>query len=203
MPVPRFDLLKTRYPFAALAIVTVALLSLPAATVAQGKETGVVSGVVIDQVANLGASGATITVSGHVDADGKPIAVLAGNDGRFVIDGVPAGSHMVNVRQDGYFSLHLDEIVVTAGDTTKLTLSLSAASGALAAIEEQLRSATPGTAPMLIIDGIILGAGSGLDRINPDNIASIEVVKGAAGTNLYGSRAANGIISITLKPKDR
>lgn len=41
--------------------------------------------------------------------------------------------------------------------------------------------------------------GNAASDINPDNIASINVLKGAAATALYGSRAANGVILITTK----
>lgn len=50
-----------------------------------------------------------------------------------------------------------------------------------------------------------LGSGGGYDLgntasdINPDDIASINVLKGAAATALYGSRAANGVIMITTR----
>jgi TonB-linked SusC/RagA family outer membrane protein len=50
-----------------------------------------------------------------------------------------------------------------------------------------------------------LGSGGGYDMgnsasdINPDDILSINVLKGAAATALYGSRAANGVIMITTK----
>jgi TonB-dependent SusC/RagA subfamily outer membrane receptor len=39
----------------------------------------------------------------------------------------------------------------------------------------------------------------GVSNINPDDIESISVLKGAAGSVLYGSRAANGVIVITTK----
>lgn len=39
----------------------------------------------------------------------------------------------------------------------------------------------------------------GVSNINPDDIESISVLKGAAGSVLYGSRAANGVIIITTK----
>ena len=39
----------------------------------------------------------------------------------------------------------------------------------------------------------------GASNINPDDIASISVLKGAAGSALYGSRAANGVVMITTK----
>ncbi|PWJ59208.1 TonB-linked SusC/RagA family outer membrane protein [Dyadobacter jejuensis] len=41
--------------------------------------------------------------------------------------------------------------------------------------------------------------GNAASDINPDNIASVNVLKGAAATALYGSRAANGVIMITTK----
>lgn len=51
--------------------------------------------------------------------------------------------------------------------------------------------------PLIIVDGVIL-EGTMAD-INPDDIANIEVVKGAAASSLYGSRAGNGVIVITTK----
>ena len=41
--------------------------------------------------------------------------------------------------------------------------------------------------------------GSGLNSVNPDDIENMTVLKGAAATALYGSRAANGVILITTK----
>ncbi|MBE9464885.1 SusC/RagA family TonB-linked outer membrane protein [Dyadobacter subterraneus] len=41
--------------------------------------------------------------------------------------------------------------------------------------------------------------GNAASDINPDNIASINVLKGAAATALYGSRASNGVIMVTTK----
>ena len=54
--------------------------------------------------------------------------------------------------------------------------------------------------PLYIVDGVIIDpsiSGSPLSDINADDIENIEVVKGAAGASLYGSRAANGVVSIT------
>lgn len=49
--------------------------------------------------------------------------------------------------------------------------------------------------PLVIIDGIE----QTIDNINPDDIASASVLKDAASTAIYGSRAANGVILITTK----
>ncbi|MFL5561247.1 MAG: SusC/RagA family TonB-linked outer membrane protein [Gemmatimonadaceae bacterium] len=54
-----------------------------------------------------------------------------------------------------------------------------------------------GQEPLYIVDGVILG--SSIADINPADIESVEVVKGAAASSLYGSRAAAGVIQITTK----
>lgn len=51
--------------------------------------------------------------------------------------------------------------------------------------------------PLYIVDGVILGA-SQVD-IGSLDIKNVEVVKGAAASSLYGSRAQNGVINITTK----
>jgi TonB-linked SusC/RagA family outer membrane protein len=51
------------------------------------------------------------------------------------------------------------------------------------------------SSPFVLIDGIE----GGLDRINPQDVENITVLKDAASAAIYGSRAANGIILITTK----
>ncbi|HEX8395110.1 MAG TPA: TonB-dependent receptor plug domain-containing protein, partial [Longimicrobium sp.] len=53
--------------------------------------------------------------------------------------------------------------------------------------------------PLYIVDGVILGGGNGLGDIDPQDIESIEVVKGAAAASLYGSRAAAGVIQVRTR----
>jgi len=53
------------------------------------------------------------------------------------------------------------------------------------------------SAPLILVDGVIM-TGS-LADINIDDVESIEVVKGAAASALYGSRAGNGVISVITK----
>jgi TonB-dependent SusC/RagA subfamily outer membrane receptor len=63
-----------------------------------------------------------------------------------------------------------------------------------------LRSAnslSTGQKPLIILDGVILEGG--LADINTLDIDRVEVVKGAAGASLYGSRAASGVIQIFSK----
>lgn len=52
------------------------------------------------------------------------------------------------------------------------------------------------TSPLILIDGV---AGSDINLLNPDDIASVSVLKDAASASIYGARAANGVILITTK----
>ncbi|HEX3006570.1 MAG TPA: SusC/RagA family TonB-linked outer membrane protein, partial [Bacteroidales bacterium] len=54
-----------------------------------------------------------------------------------------------------------------------------------------------GTSPIYVVDGIVLDGGFNL--VNPDDIATIDVLKDASATALYGSRGANGVVVITTK----
>ena len=75
-------------------------------------------------------------------------------------------------------------------------------------------SVSAGTSPLYVIDGVLMENSqsevSGASRmgdtsldpmalINPNDIASIEVLKDASATAIYGSRAANGVVLITTK----
>jgi TonB-linked SusC/RagA family outer membrane protein len=51
--------------------------------------------------------------------------------------------------------------------------------------------------PLYVVDGVVLG--SNIADINPADIESVEIVKGAAASTLFGSRAAAGVISITTR----
>lgn len=51
--------------------------------------------------------------------------------------------------------------------------------------------------PLYVIDGII--SSSGLEGLNPQDIQSMEVLKDASSTAVYGSRGANGVILVTTK----
>lgn len=77
----------------------------------------------------------------------------------------------------------------------------SGAPGAGAII--QIRGATTfgNTTPLYVIDGMPVTSGGGgqanpLNLINPNNIESVEILKDASATAIYGTRAANGVILI-------
>lgn len=62
------------------------------------------------------------------------------------------------------------------------------------------RSINASNDPLFVIDGVPMTAGTGtIYDFNPQDIASIEVLKDAAATAIYGSRGANGVILVTTK----
>ncbi|MDR6567529.1 TonB-dependent receptor [Chitinophaga ginsengisegetis] len=60
-----------------------------------------------------------------------------------------------------------------------------------------VRSFSAGNDPLYVVDGIPLSGG--LNDINPDDIESIDVLKDASATAIYGSRGANGVLIITTR----
>jgi len=59
------------------------------------------------------------------------------------------------------------------------------------------RSFSAGNDPLYVVDGIPITGG--LNDINPNDIESMEVLKDASATAIYGSRGANGVIIITTR----
>ncbi|MES2275691.1 MAG: SusC/RagA family TonB-linked outer membrane protein [Bacteroidota bacterium] len=59
--------------------------------------------------------------------------------------------------------------------------------------------------PLIVVDGVPSFSGDGvsnnnpLSNINPEDIESVDIAKDAAGTAIYGSRAANGVVYVTTK----
>ncbi len=61
-----------------------------------------------------------------------------------------------------------------------------------------VRSISAGQTPLYVVDGMVIQNG-GIDNINPSDIETIDVLKDASATAIYGSRGANGVILITTK----
>lgn len=60
------------------------------------------------------------------------------------------------------------------------------------------RSLNATNSPLFVVDGIPL-QGAGIENLNPGDIESIEVLKDASSTAIFGSRGANGVILVTTK----
>lgn len=87
----------------------------------------------------------------------------------------------------------------------------AALSGKVAGVKAQMNTGKPGdgvnillrgatsisgsNAPLIIVDGVILSAS--MRDLSALDILDMQIVKGAAASSLYGSRAANGVINIT------
>ena len=123
----------------------------------------------------------------------------------------------------GYAATTVKNEEIASQRATNVTTALA---GKVAGLQIQATSSDPGAAnsvtirgfssingnnqPLYVVDGIPLATStmtsqghsmnaSGVANINPDDIESMTILKGAAATALYGSRAANGVIIITTK----
>jgi TonB-linked SusC/RagA family outer membrane protein len=240
---------------------------------AQQTATAVV-GRVTDVRTQQGIAGVSVVVSG------TRLGAVTGDDGRFRIPSVPAGSQTLDVRRIGYASLRraitvasegvttanvalltaatsLDEVVVTGTAGGEQRRSIGNAVTTIDATDAMSKSASqsvssligaraPGViiapstgrigagpsiqirgrssigldnSPLLYVDGVrvnnAVAAGpvgvpgrlggqasnvSGrLNDISPEDIESIEIIKGPAAATIYGTEAANGVIQIITK----
>ena len=123
----------------------------------------------------------------------------------------------------GYAAQQVKAEDITGAHTGDAMTSLS---GKVAGLQVQNTASDPGAAnsviirgfssingsnqPLYVVDGVPLqsttltgqghaSAAGGIASISPNDIESMTVLKGAAATALYGSRAANGVIIVTTK----
>ncbi|MBP5360594.1 MAG: SusC/RagA family TonB-linked outer membrane protein [Bacteroidaceae bacterium] len=123
----------------------------------------------------------------------------------------------------GFSAQTLETEELTLGNLTDVTSSIA---GKVAGVQINATSGDPGQAnsviirgvssingnnqPLYVVDGVPLQSATmqayqkqnaigGISNINPNDIESMTVLKGAAATALYGSRAANGVIVINTK----
>jgi TonB-linked SusC/RagA family outer membrane protein len=123
-----------------------------------------------------------------------------------VLEGVERGKVPFSVGR-----LAAEDIPVASADPVRVL------AGKVAGLRVGATSGRPGTAPeimlrgprsinatgrsqepLIIVDGVIQHVGS-LQELGGLDIETVEVVKGAAGSSLYGTQAANGVITITTK----
>lgn len=62
-----------------------------------------------------------------------------------------------------------------------------------------VRSINAQNSPLYVVDGIPLMSESGIETLNPRDIESIDILKDASATAIYGSRGANGVVLVTTK----
>jgi len=86
----------------------------------------------------------------------------------------------------------------------QVTQNSGAPGGGISVQIRGINSLNGGNEPLYVVDGIAMsGQSSGntsvMSTINPSDITSIEVLKDASATAIYGSRASNGVVLITTK----
>jgi len=191
-------------------------------------EGNIVRGIIYDEVSgevlpgvNILIKGTTIgtetNLEGYYEISVPPEGQLVFSYVGFEAQEVGVGSRsVIDVTMGG--AIELQEVVVTAlgieRSNQALGYSVSNISGALqgkvAGVQIVNSSGVPGAGkvvvrgasslsgnsqPLIIIDGVIY---SGSIDLSPDDIASMEVLKGDQATALYGSQAANGVMLISL-----
>ena len=106
----------------------------------------------------------------------------------------------------------IDHMLAGKAAGLQVTQSSAQPGGATSFLIRGAASINAGNSPLIIIDGVPVtsfsepgggyydgGAKSDLNSINPNDIESIEVLKDASSSAIYGARAANGVIIITTK----
>ena len=92
-----------------------------------------------------------------------------------------------------------DPITLIQGKVAGLSISKSGGSDPNAQADFQLRgpsSVFSGTGPLIVIDGV---PGGDLQMVSPQDIASIDVLKDASASSIYGERGSSGVIIVTTK----
>lgn len=56
-----------------------------------------------------------------------------------------------------------------------------------------------GNTPLYVVDGVPLMSSSAIETLNPRDIESVDILKDASATAIYGSRGANGVVLVTTK----
>ena len=64
-------------------------------------------------------------------------------------------------------------------------------------------SLTGALAPLIVVDNVPMPSDFDINELNPDDVQSIDILKGASSAAIYGSRGAAGVIMITMKAGQR
>lgn len=106
----------------------------------------------------------------------------------------------------------VSKINADAIENRPITTLSEAFSGQLAGVQTQVSSGVPGedlqitvrgnnslnsaSPPLYVVDGVIAES---ISNINPSDVASIQVLKDAAATSIYGARGSNGVVLVETK----
>ena len=180
-------------------------------------EKGALNGVTTDIDGNFSISvqdGATIVFSyvgyDNVEAKAATGMSIVMKENSTMLDEVVAvgyGTQKKSVVTASIAKVGSDELLATApvrmdnalkGLASGVTVTSSSGQpGAAARVRIRGIGTINNSDPLYIVDGMPIEGG--LDYLNPNDIASIEVLKDAASGAVYGARAANGVVLVTTK----
>lgn len=157
----------------------------------------------------------TVTYVGYksqtIKADGRSQIDLTLREDHEQLDEIVVVGYGVQRKSDVTGALaHIDSKQLTAmpvsnalegmqGKTAGVDITNSQRPGTVGSISVRgQRSINASSAPLYVVDGMVIQNG-GIDNINPQDIESIEVLKDASSTAVYGARGANGVILVTTK----
>lgn len=175
-----FQFASRRSRFSILLVLAFVLRCLLPTAAAQSEGPGRIAGQVINASNGLGVAGASVTVPGTSAAAATDLA------GRYVLEGLPAGSHDVRVARDGFRPTVVTQIQVAAGETAQLDLPLDPA-------EQVIRMEA-----ITVSGETVRNSGLGLLRVRQkaaavsDAIGSDQMSKLGFGTAASAMRAVTG-----------
>lgn len=141
---------------------------------------------------------------------GEPLNIQLSSDNTVLDEVVVMGYGVAQKRAKVTNSIaKVSEKTLTVGANANPAQALA---GAVSGVKVNITSGDPGATPSIVIRGgtnwsgnsnpLIVVDGqirSSLSDINPNDIESMDVLKDAGATALYGARAANGVILVTTK----
>ena len=169
--------------------------------VASGNAVLVVSsiGFIEQEVAVNGRSNITVVLSENINDLNQVVVVGYGTQKRGDVTGA-----VVSVPKSRLSQLPVTNVLhamegAVAGVTITQTSAVPGTSANIL-VRGQNSISNDRTSPLIVVDGIPFNKAGGLTNdINPNDIASIEVLKDASAVAIYGVNGANGVILITTK----
>jgi TonB-linked SusC/RagA family outer membrane protein len=155
-------------------------------------------GYIEQEIAVDGRSTINITLTDNINDLNQVVVVGYGTQKRADVTGA-----VISVPKSRLTQLPVTNILhAMEGSVAGVTITqTSAVPGTSASILIRgQNSITANTGPLIVVDGIPFNKSGGLTNdINPNDIASIEILKDASAVAIYGTNGANGVILITTK----
>ena len=188
------------------ATVTVKGTSIATATVADGSYSLMVPS---------GTSTLVVTSVGYADQE-----VAINNKSEVIISITSTASALTDVVVIGYTTVKRKDVTGSVAGINQKDIrsrpvdnALQAMQGKVAGVDitsnerpgtvgsiniRGVRSINASNSPLFVVDGIPLTSG-GIEYLNPNDIESIDILKDASATAIFGSRGANGVVIVTTK----